>query len=64
MKLTNEQIATRFGCTVEQVRAQHSRNAEQLRKMAADARRTGKTRYGTPDELDRMAERSERAAAA
>jgi hypothetical protein len=44
--MTPEQIAARFGCTVEQARAQLQRNADQLARMAAKANKTGKNVNG------------------
>jgi hypothetical protein len=53
MKLTEEQIAKRFGCTVEQVRANHKANADALAKMTAKA--SGKKVNGyTAEQLSKM----------
>ncbi len=55
MKPTTEQIASRFGCTPEQVRAQFARNAEGLAKMLARAESTGRKVNGyTADQLRQM----------
>ena len=36
------QVANRFGCTVEQARALYEKNAHQLHSMANKAKRTGR----------------------
>ena len=59
MKLTNEQIAYRFGCTLEEVCQQHSKNASELSEMADRAQRTGKrVNHYTEAELRSMAAES------
>ncbi len=51
--LTEQQVAQRFGCTIEQVRAGHKANAEVLAKMTAKA--SGKKINGyTEDQLSKM----------
>lgn len=40
--LTESFLATRFGCSVAQVRAMHAKNADTLRGMLAKAESTGR----------------------
>ena len=37
MQLNPEQVAARFGCSIEQARAQYAKNAAQMRDCAAKA---------------------------
>jgi hypothetical protein len=56
-KMTNEQVAKRFGCTVDQVKAQFARNAAELANMADQAMLTGKpVNHYTEAQLRKMAD--------
>jgi hypothetical protein len=58
-KYTAEQIAAKFGCTAEQVKAQHAKNAKELEGMAEKASRTGrKVNNYTEAQLRQLAEQS------
>jgi hypothetical protein len=60
---TPAEIAAKFGCTVEQARAQLRANAEGLRRMEAKARASGKKQGGyTAAELKDLADACEQAA--
>jgi len=54
-KMNETQLAARFGCTVEQVRAMHAKNAQGLREMLFKAERTGcKVNNYTAEQLRAM----------
>lgn len=60
---TPAEIAARFGCTLEQARAQIRATADNLRRMETKARATGRKNGGyTADELAARAAACERAA--
>jgi len=53
-KMTEEQIAARFGCTVAQVRANHKANEDVLSAMTKKAKVNGKANGYTADQLTQM----------
>lgn len=64
MEMNEKQIAKLTGCTVEQVRAQHARNADALAGMLAKAESTGRKVNGyTADELRTLHQAAQRRAA-
>lgn len=61
--MTEQQVAQRFGCTIEQVRAGHASNARALRGMLFKARTAGKKVNGyTAEQLQAHVDRTEKLA--
>jgi hypothetical protein len=56
--MNNKEVAARFGCTVEQVRALHRRNAADTLADAVKAERVGRIRGYTAAQLYAQAARS------